>query len=322
MLPASLAADVPVFIATPTSAWARAGASLVPSPVIATSRPPSCSLRIRAILSSGVASARKSSTPASFGDRGGGRGVVAGDHHRADPHGPQPVEAFGHPRLDDVLEVDHAEHPGGLAVRAARDDERGAAGAGDPVDHALQVVRVPTRPATAPTRPPGSPAPLRTSVPSRSTPDIRVWAVNSTNVAPACVSCSGVRSRRRRDRGPPARRPSAPRASRRRGCRGRRPGRARAGSAPPTGMSSTARRLPSVMVPVLSRRRVDTSPAASTARPDMASTLRCTSRSIPAIPIAREQRADGGRDEADQQRDEDDDLLERRRSRRPSAAAP
>ena len=65
MLPASFAADVPVFIATPTSAWASAGASLVPSPVIATSRPPSCSRRIRASLSSGVASARKSSTPAS-----------------------------------------------------------------------------------------------------------------------------------------------------------------------------------------------------------------------------------------------------------------
>ncbi len=58
MFPASLAAWVPVFIATPTSAWARAGASLVPSPVIATSRPPACSLRISFILSSGVASAR------------------------------------------------------------------------------------------------------------------------------------------------------------------------------------------------------------------------------------------------------------------------
>ena len=39
MLPASFAACVPVFIATPTSAWASAGASLVPSPVIATSLP-------------------------------------------------------------------------------------------------------------------------------------------------------------------------------------------------------------------------------------------------------------------------------------------
>ncbi|CAM5652298.1 hypothetical protein SHIRM173S_05628 [Streptomyces hirsutus] len=65
MFPASLAAEVPVFIATPTSACASAGASFVPSPVIATSRPPSCSRLIRASLSSGVASARKSSTPAS-----------------------------------------------------------------------------------------------------------------------------------------------------------------------------------------------------------------------------------------------------------------
>ena len=39
MFPASRAAWVPVFIATPTSACASAGASLVPSPVIATSRP-------------------------------------------------------------------------------------------------------------------------------------------------------------------------------------------------------------------------------------------------------------------------------------------
>ena len=58
MLPASLAAMVPVFIATPTSACARAGASLVPSPVMATSFPPSCSERMSSILVSGVASAR------------------------------------------------------------------------------------------------------------------------------------------------------------------------------------------------------------------------------------------------------------------------
>ena len=63
MFPASLAAAVPVFMATPTSACARAGASLVPSPVIATIRPPACSRRISASLSSGVASARTSSTP-------------------------------------------------------------------------------------------------------------------------------------------------------------------------------------------------------------------------------------------------------------------
>ena len=39
-------------------------------------------------------------------------------------------------------------------------------------------------------------------------------------------------------------------------------------------------------MPVLSSSSVETSPAASTARPDMASTLRCTSRSMPAMPIA------------------------------------
>ena len=46
MLPASLAACVPEFMATPTSAWARAGASLVPSPIMATSLPSACSLRM------------------------------------------------------------------------------------------------------------------------------------------------------------------------------------------------------------------------------------------------------------------------------------
>jgi hypothetical protein len=45
-------------------------------------------------------------------------------------------------------------------------------------------------------------------------------------------------------------------------------------------------RLPSVIVPVLSSSSTSTSPDASTARPDIASTLRRTSRSIPAIPIA------------------------------------
>ena len=57
-------------------------------------------------------------------------------------------------------------------------------------------------------------------------------------------------------------------------------------STPATGMNSAACRLPSVIVPVLSSSSVFTSPAASTARPDIASTLCCTSRSMPAMPIA------------------------------------
>lgn len=45
-------------------------------------------------------------------------------------------------------------------------------------------------------------------------------------------------------------------------------------------------RLPKVMVPVLSSSRVSTSPAASTARPEVASTLTFSSRSMPAMPTA------------------------------------
>ena len=60
---ASLAASVPFSpIATPTSARFRAGASLTPSPVIATTRPSACSASIRRSLCSGAARA-KTSTP-------------------------------------------------------------------------------------------------------------------------------------------------------------------------------------------------------------------------------------------------------------------
>ena len=51
-------------------------------------------------------------------------------------------------------------------------------------------------------------------------------------------------------------------------------------------MKAAAWRLPSVMVPVLSSNRTSTSPDASTARPERASTLRRTRRSMPAMPIA------------------------------------
>ena len=45
-------------------------------------------------------------------------------------------------------------------------------------------------------------------------------------------------------------------------------------------------RLPKVIVPVLSSSSVSTSPAASTARPEVAMTLKRISRSMPAMPIA------------------------------------
>ena len=55
---------------------------------------------------------------------------------------------------------------------------------------------------------------------------------------------------------------------------------------PGMGMNSAACRLPSVIVPVLSSSSTSTSPDASTERPDSASTLRRTRRSMPAMPIA------------------------------------
>ena len=45
-------------------------------------------------------------------------------------------------------------------------------------------------------------------------------------------------------------------------------------------------RLPCVIVPVLSRSSVSTSPEASTARPLMAMTFFCSRRSMPAMPMA------------------------------------
>ncbi|CAB4935901.1 unannotated protein [freshwater metagenome] len=55
---------------------------------------------------------------------------------------------------------------------------------------------------------------------------------------------------------------------------------------PGIGRNSVAWRLPRVIVPVLSSSSTSTSPEASTARPDSASTLRRTRRSMPAMPIA------------------------------------
>ncbi len=142
----------------------------------------------------------------------------------------------------------------------------------------------------------------------KSTPLMRVWAVNGTSSAPC-------RSRSREAVAAPwrARRSSDPRASRRPGSRAARPRPARRSVTPRHGTNSAACRLPRVMVPVLSSSSVEQSPAASTARPDMASTLRCTRRSMPAMPMADSRRADRGRDQADQQGDQHDDRTARRR---------
>src|SRR6185437_13631772 len=108
MLPASRAAGVPVFMATPTSACASAGASLVPSPHMATSLPLACSLRMSVSLASGVACARKSSTPASAAMAAAVSGlspvIITVQAHAA-----QFGEPLANAAFHDVLQVDDAE---------------------------------------------------------------------------------------------------------------------------------------------------------------------------------------------------------------------
>ena len=137
------------------------------------------------------------------------------------------------------------------------------------------------RPSGRPSAATASAAPLRIWRPSKLTPDIRVVAEKGMNSRLAPRSRS--RMPKRSLASTTIERPSAVSSAREASC---------AASAtscsvwPDAGMNWEAMRLPRVIVPVLSRSRVWTSPAASTARPLMASTLRCTRRSMPAIPMA------------------------------------
>jgi hypothetical protein len=130
MLPASFAACVPVFIATPTSAWASAGGHR-----------DEVALRLlladEAHLVLGRRLGEEVVDAGLGGDRRGGEAVVAGDHHGADAHAPQLVEALAHALLDDVLEVHHPERPVVLG-----DDEGRAAGPRDPLDDVGEPVHV------------------------------------------------------------------------------------------------------------------------------------------------------------------------------------
>ena len=190
-------------------------------------------------------------------------------------------------------------------LRALGDDQRRAALAGDRLD----ALRAP-RPGTAPPcslhaaprwrrrRPCGS------ARPSRSTPLMRVCAVNGHEVRAELVHVALAQAvlllgehddaaafgRLVGERGELRR--VGERARRRR----RRPGR-----------NAVAWRLPSVIVPVLSSSSTSTSPAASTARPDMAITLRLDHAVHAGDADRREQAADRGRDQADQQRHEHGD---------------
>ena len=177
MLPASFAAWVPVFIATPTSAWASAGASFVPSPVMATRRPLACSSLISCIFASGVASARKSSTP----DLSAMTAAVTGlSPVIITVRIPIRRSSSNRCLIPPLTMSFKWIAPSAQLSRATT--------SGVPPDSAISWT---VRSRSAGTRPPcsvtnaliASGAPLRICWPSRSTPLMRVVAVNGTNVA-------------------------------------------------------------------------------------------------------------------------------------------
>ena len=278
MLPASFAACVPVFIATATSACASAGASFVPSPHIATRRPSAWYRRISSSLVSGVASARNSSTPASA--------AIAAAVSRLSPVTMtvlMPIwrSSAKRSRIPPLTMSRSSITPS--TRRPSATDERRRAAARDRVD----LLRRPRRPRAAlgldelahRVRPRpcagGGPRGRRRSCAS----------------APrTCGTCA----RRWRGRGratgtaaSPARRSSGPPGSRRRATRAApRPRVPARFDARAPGRNAVAWRSPSVIVPVLSSSSTSTSPAASTARPEVAITLARTMRSMPAMPIA------------------------------------
>ena len=127
-----------------------------------------------------------------------------------------------------------------------------------------------------------SAAPLRRRRPSRSTPLMRVCAEKRWN---SCVHSARSRPRswKRCFASTTMERPSGVSSANDASC-------ATSASScsftPGAAWNAEACRSPSVIVPVLSSSNTFTSPAASTARPDVAITFERTMRSMPAMPIA------------------------------------
>ena len=100
----SIATSVPVAMAIPTSAAARAGASLMPSPTIATTLPAWRSAATAAALSCGRMLACTASMPIAVATGLCGPGAVAGEHHSADAQAMQSGDRGPCARLGCVAE--------------------------------------------------------------------------------------------------------------------------------------------------------------------------------------------------------------------------
>src|SRR5918994_1298569 len=123
---ASTATSVPPPRATPTSAWARAGASLTPSPAIATTWPACWRRRTSAALPSGDSSAANPSTPSSAATVAAVAWWVPGEHDRLQAELPEPLHGRPDPAGDD---------PAAPGRQPGRPDQQLAPA--DPPGHAL-----------------------------------------------------------------------------------------------------------------------------------------------------------------------------------------
>ena len=115
-----MATSVPVPIARPRSAWASAGASLTPSPTMATTRPSACRRRTTSALSAGRTSAMTSSMPTSAATA---RAVVSLSPVSSTGRRPERLQRrdrLGRGRLDGVGDDEHARGP----RRPSRGDRR------------------------------------------------------------------------------------------------------------------------------------------------------------------------------------------------------
>ena len=270
-------------MATPTSAWASAGRVVR---AVAGHRDELAARLLplderHLVLGSGLG--EEVVDAGLLGDRLGRQRVVTRDHDGLDAHAAQLVEPLPHALLDDVLEVDDAQHPG--ARRRPR--RRRAAACRPPRRSGRRACRRPSDDLAALLLDPGddrtgraladlAPVDVHTRHPGLGGEGDPLGAGQLALVALA----QPVLLLRQDDDGA-----ALGRLVGQRGELGGVRDLGLGGAASPA-RTRTAWRLPRVMVPVLSSSRVDTSPAASTARPDMARTLRWTSRSMPAMPIA------------------------------------
>ena len=132
----SIATSAPVPMAMPTSAAASAGASLTPSPAIATTRPSRRSFSITALLAVGQHLGLDLGDAELSRHRHRGGAVVAGQHDDGDAVGLQRCERLRGAFLHRIGDGDDAR---GLAVDG--DEDRGRALAAEPLGLLLKRLR-------------------------------------------------------------------------------------------------------------------------------------------------------------------------------------